>query len=41
VHAGSLHADVTVQAAAELELEAGRIVTFSVKATEISVYRRS
>jgi molybdate transport system ATP-binding protein len=41
VHAGSLHADVTVQAAAELELEAGRIVIFSVKATEISVYRRS
>ena len=38
VHAGSLHADITVQAAAELELIAGNIVTFSVKATEVSVY---
>ena len=40
VHAGSLHADVTVQAAAELLLEAGLRVTFSVKATEVSVYAR-
>ena len=38
VHAGSLHADVTVQSAAELELIAGLAVTFSVKATEVSVY---
>jgi len=38
VHAGPLHADVTVQAAAELALEAGLIVTFSVKATEVAVY---
>ena len=41
VHAGPLHADVTVQAAAELSLEAGLIVTFSVKATEVAVYPRS
>jgi molybdate transport system ATP-binding protein len=41
VHAGELHADVTVQAAAELELAAGRAVTFSVKATEVAVYPRS
>jgi molybdate transport system ATP-binding protein len=41
VHAGSLHADVTVQAAAQLELMAGSVVTFSVKATEVSVYARS
>jgi molybdate transport system ATP-binding protein len=40
VHAGALHADVTVQAAAELELSAGLIVTFLVKATEVSVYSR-
>ncbi len=40
VHAGSLHADVTVQAAAELELEDGMTVTFVVKATEVSVYAR-
>jgi len=39
VHAGALHADVTVQAAAELELADGLVVTFSVKATEVSVYR--
>jgi molybdate transport system ATP-binding protein len=39
VHAGTLHADVTVQSAAELELMAGQVVTFSVKATEVSVYR--
>jgi len=38
VHAGPLHADVTVQAAAELALEAGLVVTFSVKATEVAVY---
>jgi molybdate transport system ATP-binding protein len=38
VHAGSLHADVTVQSAAALELIAGQVVTFSVKATEVSVY---
>jgi molybdate transport system ATP-binding protein len=41
VHAGALHADVTVQAAAELDLEAGLLVTFSVKATEVAVYGRS
>ncbi len=41
VHAGTLHADVTVQAAAQLALDVGLIVTFSVKATEVSVYRRS
>jgi molybdate transport system ATP-binding protein len=40
VHAGPLHADVTVQAAAELELAAGSVVTFSVKATEVAVYPR-
>jgi molybdate transport system ATP-binding protein len=39
VHAGPLHADVTVQAAAELSLEAGLVVTFSVKAVEVAVYR--
>jgi molybdate transport system ATP-binding protein len=38
VHAGDLTADVTVQAAAELELAAGTRVTFVVKATEVSVY---
>jgi molybdate transport system ATP-binding protein len=38
VHAGPLHADVTVQAAAELSLEAGLVVTFSVKATEVAIY---
>lgn len=41
VHAGPLHADVTVQAAAELELAAGQPVRFVVKATEVSVYSRS
>ena len=41
VHAGPLHADVTVQAAAELDLVVGLAVTFSVKATEVAVYRRS
>jgi len=40
VHADSLHADVTVQAAAELSLEAGLRVTFLVKATEVAVYAR-
>jgi molybdate transport system ATP-binding protein len=40
VHAGSLHADVTVQAAADLSLDAGLQVTFLVKATEVSVYAR-
>jgi molybdate transport system ATP-binding protein len=40
VHADSLHADVTVQAAAELLLEVGLRVTFLVKATEVSVYPR-
>jgi molybdate transport system ATP-binding protein len=38
VHAGDLAADVTVQAAADLELAAGSRVTFAVKATEVSVY---
>jgi molybdate transport system ATP-binding protein len=38
VHAGPLHADVTVQAAAQLSLEAGLRVVFSVKATEVAVY---
>ena len=41
VHAGPLHADVTVQAAAELDLQAGLVVTFSVKATEVAVYPRA
>jgi molybdate transport system ATP-binding protein len=41
VHAGPLHADVTVQATAELRLEVGQAVTFSVKATEVAVYGRS
>ncbi len=35
VHAGDLAADVTVQAAADLELVEGSRVTFTVKATEI------
>jgi len=38
VHAADLAADVTVQAAADLELAAGSRVTFTVKATEVSVY---
>lgn len=38
VHAGSLAADVTVQAAAELDLVQGQPVTFTVKATEVSLY---
>jgi molybdate transport system ATP-binding protein len=41
VHAGRLHADVTVQAAAELELVTGQVVRFVVKATEVSVYPRA
>jgi molybdate transport system ATP-binding protein len=38
VHAGDLAADVTVQAAADLELAEGSPVTFTVKATEVAVY---
>jgi molybdate transport system ATP-binding protein len=38
VHAGDLAADVTVQAAADLELAEGSRVTFTVKATEVAVY---
>jgi molybdate transport system ATP-binding protein len=38
VHAGELAADVTVQAAADLELAPGSRVTFIVKATEVAVY---
>ena len=38
VHAGELAADVTVQAAADLELAPGSRVTFTVKATEVLVY---
>ena len=38
MHAGELAADVTVQAAADLELAPGSPVTFTVKATEVSVY---
>ncbi|WP_395695519.1 sulfate/molybdate ABC transporter ATP-binding protein [Nocardioides sp.] len=38
VRADELAADVTVQAAAELGLEVGQPVTFSVKATEVAVY---
>lgn len=40
VHAGPLHADVTVQAAAELALEPGLRVVLVVKATEVAVYAR-
>ncbi|MFC7494439.1 MULTISPECIES: sulfate/molybdate ABC transporter ATP-binding protein [unclassified Nocardioides] len=39
VHAGELAADVTPLAAAELDLVPGLRVVFSVKATEVSVYR--
>jgi len=39
VHAGSLHADVTVQAVAQLSLEVGLPVTFTIKATEVAVYQ--
>ena len=38
VRADELAADITIQAAAELDLEPGQIVTFSVKATEVAVY---
>ena len=38
VRAGDLAADITVQAAADLELAAGESVEFSVKATEVTVY---
>jgi molybdate transport system ATP-binding protein len=38
VHAGDLAADITVQAAADLELAPGSRVTFTVKATEVAVY---
>jgi molybdate transport system ATP-binding protein len=38
VHAGDLAADVTVQAAADLELAEGNRVAFSVKATEVAIY---
>jgi len=38
VHARDLAADVTVQAAADLELVEGSRVTFTVKATEVAVY---
>lgn len=40
VRAGGLAADVTVHAAAELDLAPGSPVTFSVKATEVDVYAR-
>ncbi|WP_241153857.1 sulfate/molybdate ABC transporter ATP-binding protein [Nocardioides pantholopis] len=39
VRAGDLAADVTAHAVADLDLVPGRAVTFSVKATEVSVYR--
>lgn len=39
VRAGELSADVTPQALADLDLVPGSEVTFSVKATEVSVYR--
>jgi molybdate transport system ATP-binding protein len=39
VRAGDLRADITVQSAAELDLMAGQDVTFTVKATEVAVYR--
>ena len=38
-HGQSLAADVTVQSVAALELAAGQEVTFTVKATEVAVYR--
>ena len=41
VRAGDLSADVTAQALAELDLVPGVEVTFTVKATEVSVYRTS
>ncbi|WP_244931854.1 ATP-binding cassette domain-containing protein [Nocardioides sp. W7] len=39
VRAGELAADVTAYAAAELDLTPGTFVTFSVKASEVAVYR--
>lgn len=39
VRAGELSADVTAQAVAELDLVPGAAVTFTVKATEVTVYR--
>jgi molybdate transport system ATP-binding protein len=39
VRAGDLAAEVTVLAAAELDLTPGVRVTFSVKASEVAVYR--
>lgn len=39
VRAGDLAADVTTYAAAELDLAPGTAVTFSVKASEVAVYR--
>jgi molybdate transport system ATP-binding protein len=39
VRAGELSADVTAQAVADLDLVPGAAATFSVKATEVSVYR--
>jgi molybdate transport system ATP-binding protein len=39
VRGGGMSADVTAQAAAELHLAPGLPVTFSVKATEVTVYR--
>jgi molybdate transport system ATP-binding protein len=39
VRAGDLAADVTAYAAAELDLVHGSVVTFSVKASEVAVYR--
>lgn len=38
IRAGDLAADITVQAAADLELQPGDSVVFSVKATEVTVY---
>ncbi|GAA4380602.1 sulfate/molybdate ABC transporter ATP-binding protein [Nocardioides caricicola] len=40
VRAGHLAADLTVQAAAELDLAPGSEVVFAVKASEVAVYRR-
>jgi molybdate transport system ATP-binding protein len=38
VRAGELAADITVQAAADLDLEPHQPVAFSVKATEVAIY---
>jgi molybdate transport system ATP-binding protein len=40
VHAGPLHADVTAQAVAALELTPGLAAIFSIKATDVAVYTR-